>query len=89
MRPHPQIPPYIVRPTRDTAVLVIQLAPVNGDPVPSLRIALDRRSGPRLLRELIEAACDIWIVDPCDNTSKSEAYRTVATANILKSNVDT
>jgi len=61
MRPHPQIGPYIVRPTRDTAVLVIQMAPVDGDPVPSLRIPLDRRAGTRLLGELMDVLRDVWV----------------------------
>lgn len=89
MRPHPRIAPYVSRPTRDDAILVVQLAPENGDPVPPLRIALDRQSGPRLLRELIQAACDLWLIDPCDIPSNSGAYRTEVASNPLKNNAHT
>ena len=61
MRPHPQIAPYIRRPTRATAELVVQMAPENGDPVPSLVIPLDARAGTRMLAELLDVFRSAWI----------------------------
>lgn len=61
MRPHPQIAPYIRRPSRTTAELVVQMAPENGDPVPSLVIPLDARAGTRMLAELLDVFRSAWI----------------------------
>ncbi|WGD31270.1 hypothetical protein AncyloWKF20_05450 [Ancylobacter sp. WKF20] len=60
IRLHPQIGPRIVRPTRQTAELVIELAPVDGDPVPALRIPLDDARVRRLLVELAGAMGGMW-----------------------------
>lgn len=82
IRLHPQIGPRIVRPTRQTAELVIELAPVDGDPMPALRIPLDEARVRRLLVELAAAMGGMWRpekhgveeqkshVRPCDPVSK-------------------
>lgn len=98
MRPHPQIAPYIRRPTRATAELVVQMAPEDGDLVPSLVIPLDARAGTRLLAELLDVFRSAWIdaahatvprSAPCDTPREKTADRTDDPANPMRTNAHT
>lgn len=93
MRPHPQIAPYIRRPTPATAELVVQMAPENGSPVPSLVIPLSARAATRMLADLLDVfryGCMETALratsspaQPCDTPQETAPYRTDETANPL------